>query len=83
MAEALTEEQENQIIIFIADDIMNNLNLNGIVEATKAFSLENAKRQHSQLSDEDKQRVIDHMDQLKKDSESKVENPSELLETPS
>ena len=57
----LTEDQEKQIIIFIADDIMSNLNLNGIIEATKAFSLENAKRQYAELTDEDKTKVIEHM----------------------
>ena len=72
MAETLTEEQENQIIIFIADDILRNLNLNGIIEATKIFSLDNAKRQYAELSDEDKQKVIGHMKELEENPQAQA-----------
>ena len=70
MAEALTEEQENQIVIFIADDILRNLNLNGIIEATKIFSLENAKLQYAELSDEDRRKVIGHMKELEDNTQA-------------
>ncbi len=76
----LTEEQKNEIIIFMADDIMKNLNLNGIIEATKAFALENASRQYEELTDEQLKKVMSFIAEQK--AQANTQSPVEATETP-
>tara|TARA_R100000008_G_C3569037_1_gene160900 strand:+ start:424 stop:672 length:249 start_codon:yes stop_codon:yes gene_type:complete len=76
----LTEEQKNEIIIFMADDIMKNLNLNGIIEATKAFALENASRQYEELTDEQLKKVMGFIAEQK--AQANAQSPVEATETP-
>tara|TARA_R110002051_G_C8617477_1_gene482789 strand:+ start:353 stop:565 length:213 start_codon:yes stop_codon:yes gene_type:complete len=55
------EEEEKSIKEVIANTILNQLNLNGVMEACKFYSINVANNQYTELSDEDKQTILDNI----------------------
>jgi len=53
---------KDKMIEALGTSILNQLNLNGIVEAAKSYSIQLANQQLEQMSDEDKEKLIEHIE---------------------
>lgn len=58
---------KDKMIETLGTSILNQLNLNGIIEAAKSYSIQLANKQLEEMSDEDKEKLIQHIE--KADSE--------------
>jgi len=54
----MNEEDKDKVIQFIANDIFNQLNINGIVEATKFYSINLASQDYEKFSEEDRLKIL-------------------------
>ena len=71
---------KDKMIETLANSILNQLNLNGVIEAAKNYSLQLADKQLEQMSDEDKEKLIEHIE--KADAEMAAnESEAETAET--
>lgn len=70
----MTQEEEAQIISHIASTIMNRLTIHGLIEASKFYSIEQAKLHYEELPDKEKQEILDN---VKKGAETPQNNPQE------
>ena len=57
----ITKQDEEKIIEGIANANLNSLNINGLLEAAKFYSITLAKNSVSEMSEEKKQEVYDKM----------------------
>ena len=77
----ITKQDEEKIIEGIANANLNSLNINGLLEAAKFYSITLAKNSVSEMSEDKKQEVYDKMIESeaaqKQASESAAENPEE------
>jgi len=70
----MTEENKEKSIQAIANTILQQLNINGVIEASKIYSLNLATKQYAEMSDEDKQKLEDEIDKVDAQmAEAKVE----------
>ena len=58
---------KDKMIETLGTSILNQLNLNGLIEAAKSYSIQLANKQLEEMSDEDKEKLIQHIE--KADSE--------------
>ena len=58
---------KDKMIETLGNSILNQLNLNGVIEAAKSYSIQLANKQLEEMSDEDKEKLIQHIE--KADSE--------------
>jgi len=50
----MTEEQKQKLTLTLANNIINQLNLQGLLEAARFYSVSLAERQYIGMSDEDR-----------------------------
>lgn len=53
---------KDKMIETLGNSILNQLNLNGVIEAAKNYSLQLANKQLEEMSDEDKEKLIEHIE---------------------
>lgn len=53
---------KDKMIETLGTSILNQLNLNGIIEAAKSYSIQLANKQLEEMSDEDKEKLIQHIE---------------------
>ena len=77
----MTEENKQKSVEAIANTISQQLNLNGVIEASKFYSINLANKQYAEMSDEDKQKLLDNMQKIDEEqAQPQVENaPVEVV----
>jgi hypothetical protein len=77
----MTEENKQKSVEAIANTILQQLNLNGVIEASKFYSINLANKQYAEMSDEDKQKLLDNMQKIDQEqAEPEVEEaPVEVV----
>jgi|TARA_R110001583_G_scaffold2061_3_gene15177 hypothetical protein len=77
----MTEENKQKSVEAIANTILQQLNLNGVIEASKFYSINLANKQYAEMSDEDKQKLLDNMQKIDEEqAQPQVENaPVEVV----
>ena len=77
----MTEENKQKSVEAIANTILQQLNLNGVIEASKFYSMNLANKQYAEMSDEDKQKLLDNMQKIDEEqAQPQVENaPVEVV----
>ena len=60
----MTEENKQKSVEAIANTILQQLNLNGVIEASKFYSINLANKQYAEMSDEDKQKLADNIEKI-------------------
>ena len=59
----MSEEKKEKMVQAIANSVLNSLNINGIVEACKIYSINIAGKQYEDMPEEDKQKLSDSIDE--------------------
>jgi hypothetical protein len=72
------EENKEKMVQAIANSVLNSLNINGIVEACKIYSINIAGKQYEEMSDENKQKLLDNMEKI--DAEQSAPQVEEVEE---
>tara|TARA_B110000305_G_C19107565_1_gene478187 strand:- start:97 stop:345 length:249 start_codon:yes stop_codon:yes gene_type:complete len=67
----------DKMIETLGTSILNQLNLNGLIEAAKSYSIQLANTELDKMSDEDKEKLVEHIE--KADAEA-AEGESEEVE---
>jgi hypothetical protein len=77
----MTEENKQKSVEAIANTILQQLNLNGVIEASKFYSINLANKQYAEMSDEDKQKLLDNMQKIDSEQSAPVveEAPVEVV----
>ena len=57
----MTEEENTKVQDAVANSILNSLNINGIIEAVKIYSVNVANQQCKDMSEEDKQKILENI----------------------
>ena len=57
----MTEEENTKVQDAVTNSILNSLNINGILEAVKIYSVNVANQQFKDMSEEDKQRILENI----------------------
>ena len=57
----MSEADQTLLKEAIANTILNQLTLNGVVEACKFYSIQLANNQYAEMADEDKQKILDNI----------------------
>ena len=60
----MSEENKEKMVQAIANSVLNSLNINGIVEACKIYSINIAGKQYEDMPDEDKQKLLDSIEKI-------------------
>ena len=58
----MSEEEKSKIIEALANSILNQLSINGIIEASKVYSLNLATTKYEEMSEEERQNLLKQMD---------------------
>jgi hypothetical protein len=66
----MSEEEKSRIIEAIANSILNQLSLNGVIEASKVYSLNLATNKYEEMSEEERKSLLK---QLESASQPQVE----------
>jgi succinate dehydrogenase flavin-adding protein (antitoxin of CptAB toxin-antitoxin module) len=53
---------KDKMVETLANSILNQLNINGLIEAAKSYSIQLANKQLEEMSDEDKDKLIEHIE---------------------
>jgi len=75
----MSEENKEKMVEAIANTILQQLNLNGVIEASKFYSINLANKQYAEMSDEDKQKLAESIEKI--DTEQAQAQP-EVEEAP-
>lgn len=75
----MPEENKEKMVEAIANTILQQLNLNGVIEASKFYSINLANKQYAEMSDEDKQKLAESIEKI--DAEQAQAQP-EVEEAP-
>jgi len=75
----MSEENKEKMVEAIANTILQQLNLNGVIEASKFYSINLANKQYAEMSDEDKQKLAEGIEEI--DTEQAQAQP-EVEEAP-
>tara|TARA_Y100000310_G_C20555850_1_gene750480 strand:- start:606 stop:812 length:207 start_codon:yes stop_codon:yes gene_type:complete len=59
---AMNDEDKDKVIEWIASNIFNQLNINGIVEAAKFYSINLASQDYEKLSEEDGLKILEEIE---------------------
>lgn len=71
---------KDKMVETLANSILNQLSINGLIEAAKSYSIQLANKQLEDMSDEDKDKLIEHIE--KADAEIEANQPeAETAET--
>lgn len=65
----MDQEDKNQVIEVVANGILNSLNINGILEATKSYSMSMAKQRVEVMSEEELNETLDKIKNAVKEAE--------------
>ena len=57
----MTEEEENKVNDAVTNSILNSLNINGILEAVKIYSVNLAHKECKEMSKEDKEKILENI----------------------
>jgi len=60
----MSEENKEKMVQAIANTILQQLNLNGVIEASKFYSINLAEKQYAEMSDEDKQKLLENIEKI-------------------
>ena len=60
----MPEENKEKMVEAIANTILQQLNLNGVIEASKFYSIHLSDKQYAEMSDEDKQKLADNIEEI-------------------
>ena len=60
----MSEENKEKMVQAIANTILQQLNLNGVIEASKFYSINLANKQYAEMSDEDKQKLAENIKKI-------------------
>jgi len=66
----MSEEEKSRIIEAIANSILNQLSLNGVIEASKVYSLNLATNKYEEMSEKERKNLLE---QLESASQPQVE----------
>ena len=53
---------KDKMVETLANSILNQLSINGLIEAAKSYSIQLANKQLEEMSDEDKDKLIEHIE---------------------
>ena len=76
----MDQEQKNQVTEVIANGILNTLNINGILEATKSYSMQMAKNRVEVMSEEELTETLKKIEQAVEEQKLSKESSSESQE---
>lgn len=60
----MSEENKEKMVQAIANTILQQLNLNGVIEASKFYSINLAEKQYAEMPDEDKQKLLENIEKI-------------------
>lgn len=60
----MSEENKEKLLEAIANTILQQLNLNGVIEASKFYSINLANKQYAEMSDEDKNKLLENLQKI-------------------
>lgn len=63
---------KDKMIEALGTSILNQLNLNGIIEAAKSYSIQLANKQLEEMSDEDKEKLIEHIEKADEEVQANI-----------
>ena len=63
---------KDKMIETLGNSILNQLNLNGVIEAAKNYSLQLANKQLEEMSDEDKEKLIEHIEKADEEVQANI-----------
>jgi hypothetical protein len=69
---------KDKMVETLANSILNQLSINGLIEAAKSYSIQLANKQLEEMSDEDKDKLIEHIEK----ANAEVEANSDKAEEP-
>ena len=75
----MPEENKEKMVEAIANTILQQLNLNGVIEATKFYAINLANKQYAEMSDEDKQKLEENMEKIDQAQPEVEEAPVEVV----
>ena len=58
----MSEEEKSRIIEAIANSILNQLSLNGVIEASKVYSLNLANNKYEEMSKKERQSLLEQLE---------------------
>ena len=58
----MSEEEKSKIIEALANSILNQLSINGIIEASKVYSLNLATTKYEEMAKEERKNLLEQMD---------------------
>ena len=76
----MDQEQKNQVTEVIANGILNTLNINGILEATKAYSMKMAQERVEVMSEEELSETLEKIQKAVEEQKLNQESASEAQE---
>lgn len=71
----------DKMIETLGTSILNQLNLNGVIEAAKSYSIQLANTELDKMSDEDKEKLIEHIEKADAEAAENKSEESEVTET--
>tara|TARA_Y100000361_G_scaffold154020_1_gene177754 strand:+ start:2504 stop:2770 length:267 start_codon:yes stop_codon:yes gene_type:complete len=77
----MDEQDKNQVTEVIANGILNSLNINGIMEATRAYSMKMAKERVSVMSEEELSETLSKINEAIENSKSSDGTPEASSES--
>ena len=76
----MDDKDKNQVTEVIANGILNSLNINGILEATKAYSMNMAQERVSVMSEEELAETLSKINEAVENSKASEESPEDSTE---
>jgi len=74
----MEEVEQNEVVAAIANQNLNALNLNGIINAAKWFCVEGARETVSNMSDEEKQEILDKIKEAQEKAQEQQVDEEEI-----
>ena len=74
----MEEVEQNEVVAAIANQNLNALNLNGIINAAKLFCVEGARESVSNMSDEEKQEILDKIKEAQEKAQEQQGDEEEI-----
>ena len=71
----------DKMIETLGTSILNQLNLNGLIEAAKSYSIQLANTELDKMSDEDKEKLVEHIEKADADAAEAESSEAEVAET--
>jgi len=71
----------DKMIETLGTSILNQLNLNGLIEAAKSYSIQLANTELDKMSDEDKEKLVEHIEKADAEAAESESEETEVAET--